>query len=107
MFLFNKLTLELYNIVYSIFLILLKYLHHGVSMSDSKENFYVNENKPMKSCYNCGIKIIDTNQKVCQNCNTILNPNNLKWRNSFISFLCLLCLIPFLIAIVSILLLNI
>jgi len=75
-------------------------------MSESKENSIINENKTMKSCYNCGFKIIDTNQKVCKNCNTILNPNNLKWRNSFISFLCLLCLIPFLIAIFSILLLN-
>ena len=45
MSLFNKLTLELYNIVYSIFLILLKYLNHWVSMSESKENFLINENK--------------------------------------------------------------
>jgi predicted nucleic acid-binding Zn ribbon protein len=99
MSLLYKLTIELYNIVFSIFLILLKYLDHGVSMSESKENFHVNENKTMKSCYNCGIKIIDTNQKVCQKCNTILDPNNLKWKRSFISFICLLCLIPFLIAI--------
>ncbi len=75
-------------------------------MSESKESLPIDENKTMKSCYNCSIQIIDANQKICHNCNTILNPNDLKWRNSFISFLCLLCLIPILIAIISNLILN-
>ena len=75
-------------------------------MSESNESFPLDKNETMKNCYNCGIQIIDTNQKVCHNCNTILNPNDLKWRNSFISFLCLLCLIPILIALISILLIN-
>ena len=75
-------------------------------MSESKKNRPINKNNTMKSCYNCNIQIIDTSQKICHNCNTILNPNDLKWKNSFISFLCLLCLIPFIIAFLSILILN-
>lgn len=75
-------------------------------MPESKESFPIDENLTMKSCYNCNIQIIDASQKVCRNCNTILNPNDLKWRNSFISFLCLLCFIPFLLAFISILTLN-
>jgi len=75
-------------------------------MSESNESFPNNKKKALKDCYNCGVIIIDVNQKVCQNCNAILNPNDLKWRNSFISFLCLLCLIPLLITFISILILN-
>ncbi len=75
-------------------------------MSESKESFPTDKNKTLKSCYNCSIQINDVNQKVCHNCNTILNPNDLKWRNSFISLLCLLCFIPFLIALISVLTLN-
>ena len=70
-------------------------------MSESKESFSINEDKPKKSCYNCSIQIEDIEQRICPNCKTILNPNDLKWRNSFISFLCLLCIIPFLIALIS------
>ncbi|MBY8987664.1 MAG: hypothetical protein KGD61_04360 [Candidatus Lokiarchaeota archaeon] len=75
-------------------------------MSESNENFPIDENKAIKNCYSCGIQIIDANQRVCHNCNTILNPNDLKWKNSFISFLCLLCLIPILVAIIYSLILN-
>jgi predicted nucleic acid-binding Zn ribbon protein len=106
MSLLYKLTLTLYNIVYSIFLILLKNFSHRFLMSESNESFPLDENKTMKTCYNCGIQIIDANQKFCDNCDSILNPNDLKWRNSFISFLCLLCLIPILIAIISVLISN-
>ena len=45
MSLFNKLTLELYNIVHSIFLILLKCSNHWVSMSESKGSSPMNKNK--------------------------------------------------------------
>lgn len=75
-------------------------------MPESNEGFPLDEKETIKNCYNCSIQIIDPNQKVCHNCNTILNPNDLKWRNSFISFLCLLCLIPILIAIISVLIMN-
>lgn len=68
-------------------------------MSESNERLA--DNEIMKSCYNCGSKIIDIDQKVCYNCKTILNPNDLKWKSSFIFFLCLLCLVPLLIAIIS------
>ena len=75
-------------------------------MPESIDSFQDNDKKRVKSCYNCGFKIDGISQKVCQNCNTILNPNDLEWKTSFISFLCLLCSIPILIAIISILLLS-
>ncbi|MFX0012524.1 MAG: hypothetical protein ACFE9R_19580 [Candidatus Hermodarchaeota archaeon] len=75
-------------------------------MAESSEICPNNDDEVINSCYNCGFKIINVNQKVCQNCNTILNPNDLKWKSSFISFLILLCLIPILIAIISALTLN-
>jgi predicted nucleic acid-binding Zn ribbon protein len=75
-------------------------------MPESINSFQDNDRKRVISCYNCGFKIDGINQKVCQNCNAILNPNDLEWKTSFISFLCLLCLIPILIAIISILMLS-
>ncbi len=75
-------------------------------MPESKKSFPIDENITMKSCYNCSIQITNEIQKICHNCNTILNPNDLKWRNSFISFLCILCFIPFLLAFISILASN-
>ncbi len=75
-------------------------------MPESKESFPIDDNKTMKNCYNCSTQIIDASQKLCHNCNTILNPNDLKWRNSFISLLCVLCFIPFLLAFISILTSN-
>ncbi len=59
------------------------------------------KNNALTRCYNCNSEIIDTNQKYCENCNAILNPNDLKWRNSFIAFICLLCLIPFILVVVT------
>ncbi|MFX0000873.1 MAG: hypothetical protein ACFE9Q_11725 [Candidatus Hodarchaeota archaeon] len=53
----------------------------------------------LKSCYNCGVKIIDRKQKYCPNCQVILNPNAyINWKKSWYGFLCCLCIIPFLIA---------
>ena len=69
-------------------------------MSRSKHNSTIKKNNTLTRCYNCDSEIIDTNRKYCENCNAILNPNDLKWRNSFIAFSCLLCLIPFIIVIV-------
>ena len=67
-------------------------------MSRSKSN--IKKTNALKRCYNCDSEIIDPKQKHCENCNAILNPNDLKWRNSFIAFICLLCLIPFIIVVV-------
>ncbi|MFX1259407.1 MAG: hypothetical protein ACFFAN_16245 [Promethearchaeota archaeon] len=51
-------------------------------------------------CYNCGTEISNKDQKYCLNCYVILDPNKyIKWRNSFYGFLCLICIIPILIAI--------
>ncbi len=70
-------------------------------MVEFKDDYSIRENNGNISCYNCGSKIANVNLKYCYNCNTILNPNDLKWRNSFIYFISLLCLIPILIAIIS------
>lgn len=51
-------------------------------------------------CYKCNCEILDFNQKYCQNCNAILNPNELKWKRSFFLCLCLFCTFPFLLAII-------
>jgi len=49
-------------------------------------------------CYNCGMEINNVKLKQCPNCGIILDPNHyVKWRNSFIGCICLLCLIPILI----------
>ena len=51
-------------------------------------------------CYNCEKEINNIKLKRCPNCGTILDPNHyIKWRNSFIGCVCLLCLIPILIVI--------
>jgi len=68
-------------------------------MIESKKDYSTKENGDNISCYYCGSIIANTNLKHCSECNTILNPNDLKWRNSFIYFISLLCLIPILIAI--------
>jgi predicted RNA-binding Zn-ribbon protein involved in translation (DUF1610 family) len=66
-------------------------------MSDTETQ---NENK-ISYCFNCETKILDNQKKSCPNCGIILNPNSyMKWRYSFLSCLCLLCIIPLLIAIV-------
>ena len=70
-------------------------------MSRSKHNSTIKKNHALTRCYNCDSEIIDPNQKYCENCNAILNPNDLKWRNSFIAFICLLLLIPFIIVVVT------
>lgn len=55
--------------------------------------------KEITLCYNCGIKINDQTKKYCPNCHVILNPNDyIKWKKSWCGFLCCLCLLPFLIA---------
>jgi len=70
-------------------------------MSMPEQNSTIKKNNSLIRCYNCNSEIIDPNQKYCENCNVILNPNDLKWRNSFIAFICLLCLIPFIIVVVT------
>jgi len=75
-------------------------------MSESSESFPIDESGIIKSCYNCNIQIVDASQKICHNCNTILNPNDLMWKNSFFSFLCILCILPILIAVISSLISN-
>ena len=51
-------------------------------------------------CYNCDTEIIDGTQKRCPNCGVILHPNDyVKWSRSWYGFLCLLCTIPLVIAI--------
>jgi len=72
-------------------------------MSNANLNSNFKEKKSLTKCYRCDCEIFDFSQKYCQNCNAILKPNELKWRNSFILCICLLCLIPFLIALISIL----
>ena len=69
-------------------------------MSTSKHNSTIKKNIALTRCYSCDSEINDPIRKYCENCNAILNPNDLKWRNSFIAFSCLLCLIPFVIVIV-------
>lgn len=49
-------------------------------------------------CYKCNSEIKDINLKYCENCKAIINPNDLKWKRSFIFCICILCLIPLLIA---------
>ena len=68
-------------------------------MYRSKDNSTIKKNNALTRCYNCDSELIDPNQKYCENCNAILNPNDLKWRNSFIAFICLLCLIPLIIVV--------
>ena len=52
-------------------------------------------------CFNCDMEIDNIKLKQCPNCGTILDPNHyIKWRNSFIGCVCLLCLIPILIVII-------
>jgi predicted nucleic acid-binding Zn ribbon protein len=70
-------------------------------MLESKDDYLIRENNGNINCYNCGSKITNANLKYCHNCNMILNPNDLKWRNSFIFFLSFLCLIPIIIAVIS------
>jgi hypothetical protein len=63
-------------------------------------------NNSLIRCYNCSSLIKDKSAKYCKNCNAILNPNDLKWRNSFLICICLLCLIPLCIAFISLVLYN-
>ncbi|MFX1395168.1 MAG: hypothetical protein ACFFAH_16615 [Promethearchaeota archaeon] len=69
-------------------------------MSEIESNEKVKTNKNISLCYYCGIEIKYSTLRRCPNCKMILDPNNyINWRNSFYLFLCLLCLIPILIAI--------
>ena len=70
-------------------------------MSKSKHNPIVKNNNELTRCYSCDSEIIDPNQKYCENCNAILNPNDLNLSNCFIAFICLLFLIPFIIVVVT------
>jgi len=45
-------------------------------------------------CYNCNNKVFDKSIKYCPKCQVLLNPNDLKWRKSFILFLLLLFIFP-------------
>ena len=72
-------------------------------MAKNRQNLKFDQNLLIGKCYKCNHDILDTNSKYCQNCSAILEPNELKWRYSFILCLLLLCLVPFLIALVSIL----
>ncbi len=56
-------------------------------------------------CYNCGKQVDNQKQKYCRNCQTILNPNSyIGWKKSWFGFLCCLCLIPFLLSFLFLLL---
>lgn len=61
------------------------------------ENLQGNGNYQLK-CYNCDEIISNPEQKYCPKCKIILNPNDLKWKYSFIFFLCFLCLTPIIIS---------
>ena len=64
-------------------------------------NFDTKNQSKFYHCYNCETEINDINLKQCPNCGIILNPNHyVKWRNSFYSCICLLSLVPILIAII-------
>lgn len=71
-------------------------------MSKTKQNLRLEE-KTLIICYKCNYKYIKSNIKYCPNCNTILKPNELEWRNSFILCLVLLCITPILIALIFVL----
>lgn len=63
-------------------------------------NFELKNNHKRFQCFNCESKIYDAKLKQCPNCGIVLDPNHyIKWRISFFSCVCLLCLIPILIAI--------
>ncbi|MFX0072069.1 MAG: hypothetical protein ACFFAO_13355 [Candidatus Hermodarchaeota archaeon] len=63
------------------------------------EHYSEDGNEPIL-CYNCEADITNINQLHCPKCGIILKPNDyVKWRNSFLGFLCLLCVVPILIAV--------
>jgi len=69
-------------------------------MSEIETNKEIKTDVKLSLCYNCGIELKYIGLKRCPNCKVILDPNNyINWRNSFYAFLCLLCLVPVLIAI--------
>lgn len=64
-------------------------------------NFKSKNKNEIFQCFNCQTKINDVTLKRCPHCGMILDPNRyMKWRNSFLSCICLLCLIPIAIAII-------
>ncbi|MFW9898169.1 MAG: hypothetical protein ACFFDO_02790 [Candidatus Thorarchaeota archaeon] len=70
-------------------------------MSEIESNEKIKTDVKVSLCYYCGIEIKSIALKRCPNCKVILDPNNyINWRNSFFGFLCLLFLIPILIAII-------
>ena len=52
------------------------------------------EKNLQNKCFMCNYKIVNNKTKYCPNCKVIINPNDLKWRKSFIIFLILLFLFP-------------
>ena len=55
------------------------------------------------TCYNCGFKINDDKLKICPKCQVFLDPNAyINWKKSWYGFLCCLCIIPLLIALLII-----
>jgi hypothetical protein len=72
-------------------------------MSEIEVKTQKKSNNEIISCYNCGIRITEKNQKKCPNCQLILNPNAyINWKKSWYGFLCCLCIVPFLIALLII-----
>ncbi len=63
-------------------------------------NLKPNDQSDIFECYNCNTEINNPTLKQCPNCGIILDPNHyVKWRNSFVGCVGLLCLIPILIVI--------
>ncbi len=59
----------------------------------------------LQTCYNCGNQINNQKKKYCPNCQIILNPNTyINWKKSWYGFLCCLCLTPFLLSLLFLLL---
>jgi hypothetical protein len=65
-----------------------------MSRHEDKANY-----SAIKLCYNCNNNIFDRSIKYCPKCHVDLNPNDLKWRKSFILFLILLLLIPIILVV--------
>ena len=67
-------------------------------MSKIEVNNSKNAHYEIRICYNCGFQVDDPKQKLCPNCQVILNPNTyINWKKSWYGFLCCLCVFPFLI----------
>jgi hypothetical protein len=72
-------------------------------VSKIKENNRRKISNEIIICYNCGFKISEEKLKYCPNCSGILDPNAyINWKKSWYGFLCCLCIIPLLIALLII-----